>query len=439
VNNVLTWVKTNWLIVVFCTVMLISLIAGYIGSNTWAKSQREDFQTRVAAQMSQVQGAKVNYAIPTLTPTEQAVSDSGPPNTAKTNWFAERIRRRVEQAQALVGVAEDFNRGRNQAGTNRIEHTPLIQGLFPAPADERIGTTLRFDFRDTVIGKDGAPSAIARLLQRYGAGPASDLNRVAAVLGDLQDREREAVVTQTGSEPSQEQSDRIKAMLTERRIQEFQRASRDHSMYADERAFVGSTIPIGGSTYTGAPPLDTCFAWQWDYWVASDILAALALANTDADGLRTELENSVVKRLMSIVIQPIRLTGPSFEDQGSGLAPAPPPPTITNRPDPANQDYDIRYVTLKMVVSSERLPALFDALARTNYMSVIDLDTKEVDAWSDLRSGFYYGTEHVVEATIKVETVWLRSWTGPWMPQSVRTALGVVVPDPVAAETTGSN
>jgi len=38
VNNVLTWVKTNWLIVVFCTVMLISLIAGYIG---WAKGHRD--------------------------------------------------------------------------------------------------------------------------------------------------------------------------------------------------------------------------------------------------------------------------------------------------------------------------------------------------------------------------------------------------------------
>lgn len=438
-NNVLSWVKTNWLIVVFCVVMVVSLIAGYVGSNMWAKGQRNEFQTRVAAQLSQVQGAKVNYAIPTLTPNEQAVSSSGPPNAAKTAWFAERIQRRVEQAQSLVGVAENFNRGRNQAGSNRLEHVPLVQGLFPAPADERVGNNLRLDFRDTVIGKQGAPSALARLLQRYGAGPVADLSRVASVLTDLQDREREAVFTQSGVDPTPEQDARIKAMLTERRIQEFQRASRDFSMYAEESAFAGSTIPTGRSNFTGAPPLDTCFAWQWDYWVVSDVLAALALANTDADGLRTQLESSVVKRINSLVIEPIRLTPPSMDEQNSGAPPLLPPPTITNRPDPANQDYDIRYVTLRVVVSSERLPVLFDALARTNYMSVIDLDTRAIDSWADLRAGYYYGTEHVVEATIRIETVWLRSWTGPWMPMTVRTALNVVVPDPVPADTSGSN
>lgn len=437
-NNVLAWVKTNWIIVVFCAVMVLSLVAGYVGSDMWASAQRKEFQAKVQAQMSQVQGAKVNYSIPTLTPNEQAVTDSGPPNSTKTSWFAERIQRRVEQATALVGVAEAFNRGVNQPGSNRIAHGALVQGLFPAPADERIGTTLRFDFRDAVIGKDSNPPALARLLERYGAGPGADLRRVEAVLTDLRDRESEAVRTETGADPTEAQKSVIRAMLSERRIQEFQRASRDFSMYATPAVFAGSTIPVGGVNMTGAPALETCFAWQWDYWVASDVLAALALANTGADGLRSDVEHAVVKRISSMQIEPINLTPPSFDSSG-GEPPALPFPTITNRPDPTNQDYDIRYVKMRLVVSSERLPALFDALARTNYMTVVDLDLKELDAWADLRAGYYYGSEHVVEATIRVETVWLRSWTGPLMPQSVRTALGVVVPDPVPAETTGSN
>lgn len=140
------------------------------------------------------------------------------------------------------------------------------------------------------------------------------------------------------------------------RIQEFQRASRDHSMYATASVFTGSTIPVGRVTMVGAPPLEMCFAWQWDYWVASDVLAALAATNTGGDGLRTDVERAVVKRIASIVIEPISLE-PAASSSG-GMPVAGPPPTITNRPDAANQDYDIRYVKLKLIVSSERLPAL---------------------------------------------------------------------------------
>lgn len=432
-NGVLGWVKTNWLIVVFCVVMVAALVAGYIGSGMWGTSMREEFQGRVQQQMQQVQGAKVTYSIPTLTPEEQAVSESGPPNAAKTAWYAQRIEARVAQADALVQEAEDFNRGRNQAGSNRVEHGALIPGLFPAPSDARTGERLRYDFRDAVIGARGNPSALATLLQRYGVGPAADLRRVETVLSDVLDRETEAVRTETGMDPDEARQARIRTMLSERRIQEFQRAARDLSMYGTEAAFRGSTIPVGGTAMTGAPDLVTCFKWQWDYWIASDILAALALANTDSDGLRTDVDRSLVKRIEAIQIAPVNLDPPSTEESWSGIEPAAPEATITGRPDPASTDYDVRYVTLRLIVASDRLPALFDALARTNYMSVIDFDIKEVDGWAHLRQGFYYGADHVVQATLRVETIWLRSWTGPFMPQSVRDVLGVVVPEPVEA------
>lgn len=425
-KNVMAWAKTNWLIVVFCVVMVVSLIAGYIGSGMWADAQRREFQAKVQQQMSQIQGARVSYSIPTLGQGEAQISDSGPPNEVKTRWFAERIEARVGQAEAVLAAAEDFNRGRNQPGSNRLEHVPLLPGLFPAPPDERTGTRLRLDFRDLVIGREGSRSAVGRLLERYRAGPPADLRRVRAVLSDLQDREFESVRTQTGAEPSDDQRRRIQTMLTERRIQEFQRASRDISMYAVESAFQGSSIPIAGATQTSAPDLVNCFRWQWDYWVASDILAALALANTGPDGLPTDVERSVAKRLESIVIEPLRLDRGGSQDFGFE-APPPPPPTITGRPD-NSQDYDVRYVTLRLIVSSERLPQLFNALARTNYMSVVGLELAEVDPWRDLREGYYYGAEHVVRATIKVETIWFRSWTGPFMPAQVRSALGVTVP-----------
>src|SRR5688572_4654478 len=107
----MAWVKTNWLIVTCCVVMVAALVAGYIGSSMWTKRQRDEFQAKVQQQMQQVQSARVNYSIPTLTPEEQAVTDSSPPNEAKTSWFRARIEARVEQAKALVQAAEAFNQG----------------------------------------------------------------------------------------------------------------------------------------------------------------------------------------------------------------------------------------------------------------------------------------------------------------------------------------
>lgn len=426
-KNVLGWVKTNWLIVTCCVVMVCALLAGYIGSSMWSKSQRTAFQTKVQQAMQQVQGARVNYAIPTLTPDEARVSESGPPNAVKTQWFEERIRARIEQANALVSAAEDFNKGRNQAGSNRIEHVPLISGIFPQPANERVGETLRLDFRDRVIGGGGRPSAIAAMLERFGAGPAADLRRVEAVLSDMRDRENEAVRTETGAEPTDQQKERIAAMLTERRVQEYQRASRDISMYATPGVFRMTFIPDNAR-----PSLQDCFAWQWDFWVASDLMAALALCNTDADGLRTDVARSLVKRVERIQIEPIDLSPPSLEEMGMMTEEPQALQTITGR-SPKNEDYDIRYATLTLIVASERMPELFDALARTNFMSVTEFRFEQVDAWSELRLGHYYGSDNVVRVVMKVETVWLRSWTGPLMPPSVREALGVVLPEPEPA------
>jgi hypothetical protein len=52
----------------------------------------------------------------------------------------------------------------------------------------------------------------------------------------------------------------------------------------------------------------------------------------------------------------------------------------------------------------------------------------------DLERGYYYGPEHVVRATITIESVWLRNWVGPLMPASVKRSLGVPEPTPPAAD-----
>jgi hypothetical protein len=58
---------------------------------------------------------------------------------------------------------------------------------------------------------------------------------------------------------------------------------------------------------------------------------------------------------------------------------------------------------------------------------VTDLDLGEVDAWAALDEGYFYGDEHVVRVTLEVESIWLKSWLVPMMPEELRKALGMKV------------
>ena len=85
----------------------------------------------------------------------------------------------------------------------------------------------------------------------------------------------------------------------------------------------------------------------------------------------------------------------------------------------------MRNVELVLVVDTEQLPTLFDALAKRNFMTVLDLELRPADAFDAARLGYIYGTSPVSEATLLIETVWLREWTVPFMPSDARQALGI--------------
>ena len=103
-----------------------------------------------------------------------------------------------------------------------------------------------------------------------------------------------------------------------------------------------------------------------------------------------------------------------------------------------NGVYDVRPVTMTVVVSSAKLSDFLSAIERTNFMTVTDMDLEEVKVWDDLQKGYYYGPDHVVRATLTIETVWLRSWMSKYMPATFKTKLGIVDPanptDPNAAQ-----
>jgi hypothetical protein len=116
-----------------------------------------------------------------------------------------------------------------------------------------------------------------------------------------------------------------------------------------------------------------------------------------------------------------------------GMMPLDPGRSITGRyGGDGNTLYDVRRARLTVIVSSARLQEFLEAIPRTNFMTVTDLDLAEVKAWDDLKKGYYYGPEHVVKATVDVESVWLRSWVAPYMPSRLKAAFKIPEPAPDA-------
>lgn len=100
-----------------------------------------------------------------------------------------------------------------------------------------------------------------------------------------------------------------------------------------------------------------------------------------------------------------------------------------------NALFDVLTIDFAIVVETAKLPAVLDAISRFNFNTITNLTVEATDAFAATEQGFYFGGEPVCLATIRMETVWLREWTKPFMPAALRTGLGIA-PDAPAMPAT---
>ena len=93
-----------------------------------------------------------------------------------------------------------------------------------------------------------------------------------------------------------------------------------------------------------------------------------------------------------------------------------------------NDNYDVRQINVVIIVDSRRVSEFLDVLHEVNFMTVLSVKLKDVDEYEALAEGYFYGYEDVVEAEVLVETVWMRDWTEPLMPNSVKSEIGILKP-----------
>ena len=437
-TKVLEWVRGNWVIVACGVVILLTLVLAPLFSGSLEEGVRQTAEER-ARKVSEIAGFE-RSPVQLDVPGQASRSGTGVVNAALLETYREVTTALREDADAVRSLAVEHNR--KQRGVVSPEAFPK------PPASQR--ETIQFDVHQRIVRAYDALLASVRA----GEPPAAD-----AVASELQRRESQ-FITNTLRKRSRADLDAretadLAAELAKARLVRYGERARELSFYASADSLDMPPAPQQSRISTAE-----MFDWQWRLWIAEDLLGAIAMANADA----ASVVESPVKRVVSLTVLDelpgtTRSSGDASGFGGGGIAgrrgldgegsegggvaasgtgddtlgpvnidasveaPLDFSRTFTGRK--SNAVYDVRNVELVLVVATEQLPTLFDALAKRNFMTVLDLELRPADAFDAARLGYIYGTSPVSEATLLIETVWLREWTVPFMPSDARQALGI--------------
>ena len=95
----------------------------------------------------------------------------------------------------------------------------------------------------------------------------------------------------------------------------------------------------------------------------------------------------------------------------------------------SNAIYDVCHATVLLVIDAQRMPEFFHALGEVNFMTVLRATIRDVDEYEALLEGFVYGSGDAIEVELVIESIWLRSMTSAWMPDIVKSRVGILSPD----------
>jgi hypothetical protein len=451
-TKVLDWVRGNVATVVCGAVIVATLVLAPWLSGSLVAGVRKSAEERArkASEIAAFERTEVRVEIPG----EGLRSATGVVNASLLDEY-ERITSRLrEDAEQVRRIAVSHN---------RKERGVLVPNVFPEPPPSR-RETVQFDMHRSL------EQAYRDLLRSVRAGSPPSAAEVGA---ELQRRESQFITNslRKRSREDLDESERLalREELVKARLVRYGETARGISFYASVDAL---DLPPAPERTRVSP--STLFDWQWCFWIAEDLLQALADANRNAPSVIEAPVKRVVELsvLTGVPTSPPASGGGSFgggggfgggmgagiggrrgmdaDDFGDGIdagangglggaasqqplgpvridasveAPLDFSRSITGRV--SNSIYDVRLVELVMVVATEQLPVVFDAIARRNFMTVIDVKVRPADAFEAARQGFIYGVEPVSEVTATIETVWLREWTAPFMPGDLRSALGI--------------
>ena len=222
--------------------------------------------------------------------------------------------------------------------------------------------------------------------------------------------------------------------LTNRRLAAYQKVASEFGLY-----LAAENIGAPKSALS-EPNMVALWFLQWKYWIAEDVVSACSKMNQGKSIL-----NGPVKRIISMKflgrLKSVGAPESTGEEtppalDGGAVQPISGVPIDSNaivsmsnygvspRGWASNQLYDVYRTQVELVVETAQIPLLANAFSKQNFIAITDLRISQVDSFNALGMGYFYGESPVSKVVMVLESVWLRQWTGPLMPDEVRAEFG---------------
>jgi hypothetical protein len=445
-TSVLNWIKANVIIVILVVVMIAALIGLPLLSMRMNDAIKRDVASRISRNSKIEAAGKLSIDVGGGT---REIT----PNPGYLDEWKAYSKLKKEDAERIHALAIEHN---------RKERGVIMPELFPDPPRDRT-EVLPEQFHGLLV------QAYEDLLQRIRAGSPPTHERLLEELSHAEAQFRTNDLKLGDADAlTDEQMDLLRHRLTRTRLDIYGQTAQQIGVYA---SLEGLAVPVWVQTYM--PSMNELFDWQWQFWTTEDLLLAVADANMAAPSVVTAPVKRVISILPFATATPTgggaasgdgpgmrgtgtagrgRIRPPEEEAGGEGLAAsgdgdATAPPnagapfidataaapldfnaTFTGRV--PNALYDVRTVEMRLIVETARIPHVLDAIARRNFITVVDLDLVQANPYEAIRAGYFFGDAPISELTLTLETIWLREWTAPLMPQSLRAALNIK-PKPV--------
>lgn len=334
-------------------------------------------------------------------------------STVASDGMLREVTARVESILAGSGGVDAAAVRHNQG-----KHGPIASDRLGGPMDLRnIPPSQRSvfpaDFHEALIGSYSA------LLSEAKAGMPPSPELVTQQLATRRDR---VVQGDFGLAPGAALDEAQRKVLSEKltatRLAAYMEQARSLDFYANAAA-IGEPATEGTRI-----DLPACYAQVWALWIAQDMVGAVMAANAGSNSVL----DAPIKRLLYVAPSAMypkkdNSSNPAMADGGALPATGPNyAASFTGRQTDALAD--VVLVEVGLVLETAKIPAFVDALAAQNFIAILNLKLSPVDPFAAAQEGFLYGDKHCSQVDLQLETIWLREWTCPQMPDEVRSLLG---------------
>lgn len=474
-KSVIAWIKTNPISVVSFALMLLSLgaIAYFLFV---AKPPVLDNASATAEKA--LRDAKIYMSKTIDVPPLNA--DDPPEQVSNVTINPATIR-------VMSNIYGDLNRESEQTfesakQINRPGHDQMIPDLFPE-ADLGKAFQARSTYLRLLEAMVGGPRRAAEVAEATGvdipylnAGPPLSSEHISRFLAQQAEAYQQESGGNTRTAPAAEGDTQFQAEQRRQLVNELLRHAQGISVYATpdlgnpQQPLPGFPLRVASlGVSTEAPTPSQLWEGQLELWILSDIVHAIGLVNDVAKQRNPDANvlNAPIKRLLDIEVLSgyVGLHNTGGVDRVGGAVgrgggntrtsrgPAgfsPPAGGMTDQSAEtplsdnfafgptgrsSNHLFDVRHVRVLMHADFQRLPEFFNALARVNLMTPLNMRVTALDEYQLLNENFIYGQGDVVEVEIIIETLWLRDWTSELMPEDVKVYVGLA--DPPEGETPG--